>query len=348
MQLLDEFLQRERAVSAETRHEARREARREAVRGARRGVRRLLFGAGTPSRSAASPWSAIDGLASCNDTCFHATVVPLSLMDRLTYTATFGSYYNESERNATVAGWTRDVALTANPPAGMRALLFVQPSTQRAVVAFRGTDLNTSGVSGQADACADAIFASASKVPEFCGQFDNHTLDYLPRAMEFAARASRAYPNAELLFTGHSLGASLAMMVAALLQSQHGAQQPPPAVVFSAGAWREALHRRTGFWANTSSTTSRLYSLADRWDPVQASAVAADGLLGDACLWDTGRAYPGCRVCWVAGGGHAPPAQWESDPACQLCFRQAHVYSHYVYHLVPGPRPLCAPVADDA
>ena len=130
---------------------------------------------------AGTPWSSIASLATCNDTQWHSTVTPLSLMTKLAYTATYGSYFNASELNATVRGWDRDLSLTANPPAGMRALLFVQPSTRRAVVAFRGTDLNTSQASGQADACADAAM-DGSERPSFCDHFSNHTLDYIPRA----------------------------------------------------------------------------------------------------------------------------------------------------------------------
>ena len=102
-------------------------------------LRHDVLSVGEPPVSSA-PWAAIGLLASCNDSVFHAEVIPLSQMVRLTYTATSGSYYNATERDATVAGWTRDLAHTADPPAGMRALLFVQPSTRRAVIAFRGTE----------------------------------------------------------------------------------------------------------------------------------------------------------------------------------------------------------------
>ena len=227
-----------------------------------------------------SPWSGVARLATCNESTFHATTEPLSIMVKLAYTSTSGSYFNASEANATVAGWTR--ALTANPPAGMRALLFVHPGTRRAVVAFRGTDLNSSGVSGQADACADAALGAAP-LPAFCGRFDNHTLDYLPRAVEFAARATEvsavSCPRCDLLFTGHSLGASLAMMVAEVRAAAgsgaavgSGAAPPPPAVVFSAGSWRGALRRRLGITPASSAAAGRLFALADRWDPVQERA----------------------------------------------------------------------------
>lgn len=302
----------------------------------------------------ASPWSPfIVNLSTCNNVSFHATVVPLAEMVKLTYTATHGSYYNASDENATVAGWTRDLARTVDPPAGMRALLFVQPSTRRGVVAFRGTDLNRSGVSGQADACADALLSGDNaSLPAFCAQFSNHTLDYIARAGEFAAAAAAAYPELELLFTGHSLGASLAMMATAMVQARRHAAGgwslpqvvQPPALAFATGSWRSALLRRTGLTPNGIDAAARLWALADAWDPVQASAHAQGELLGSACLWKAGAAPTGCEACWRSGGGSAPPADWSQRPFCMECFEKAHVYSNYLYHRVPGPRPACAPI----
>ena len=301
-----------------------------------------------------SPWSPyIANLSTCDNATFHATVVPLAEMVKLTYTATHGSYYNASEANATVAGWTRDLARTADPPAGMRALLFVQPSTRRGVVAFRGTDLNRSGVSGQADACADALLSGGNaSLPTFCAQFSNHTLDYIARAGEFAVAAAAAYPTLELLFTGHSLGASLAMMATAMVQAgKHGAGESlvqPPALAFATGSWRGALRRRTGLAPDGTGAAARLWALADAWDPVQASARAEGELLGSACLWKAGVAPAGCEACWREGGGSAPPADWPQRPVCLECFEKAHIYSNYLYHRVPGPRPDCGPVGGGA
>ena len=89
---------------------------------------------------------------------------------RLTYTATWGSYYNASDANATVAEWQR--VTEANPFVGMRALAFVQRRTRRGVIAFRGTDLNFSQPSGQADRCAnEVLFGGSSKS---CQAFSKH------------------------------------------------------------------------------------------------------------------------------------------------------------------------------
>lgn len=62
-----------------------------------------------------------------------ATVLPQHAMTepaRLTYTATWGSYYREKDQNASVAGWIRG-ELQSNPTAGMRALTFLQSPAQQ-------------------------------------------------------------------------------------------------------------------------------------------------------------------------------------------------------------------------
>ena len=79
---------------------------------------------------AADPWAAaVDTLSSASNKSFHSLVSPLSVMVKLSYTATTGSYFNKSEANATVDGWER--SFTANPAVGMRALLFAQNATRR-------------------------------------------------------------------------------------------------------------------------------------------------------------------------------------------------------------------------
>ena len=71
-------------------------------------------------------------------------------------------------------------------------------------------------------------------------------------------------------------------------------------------------------------------------------------LFGSACLWKAGAAPAGCEACWREGGGSAPPADWPQRPVCLECFEKAHIYSNYLYHRVPGPRPACGPVGGGA
>ena len=49
---------------------------------------------------------------------------------RLTYTATWGSYYREKDENETVTGWLRG-KLQSNPLVGMRALTFFEPPSMQ-------------------------------------------------------------------------------------------------------------------------------------------------------------------------------------------------------------------------
>eukprot|EP00040_Diaphanoeca_grandis_P000990 m.17152 g.17152 ORF g.17152 m.17152 type:complete len:317 (-) comp11365_c0_seq1:248-1198(-) len=265
---------------------------------------------------------------------FHELVIPLSLMERLAYTATFGSYYNASEANATVVGWTR--GLTANPRFGMRALLFLQPSTNRGVIAFRGTDLNESGKSGQADACADALLFG-SVVPKFCSEFDAHTLDYWGRAVDFVSSVRDVHPQIDLLYTGHSLGAALGMMCAGAGEGAGGdGDEVLPAVVFSSPSWRDALANRTGLRPTQAHASGRLYALADAADPVQQSHSVHE-LLGSTCIYPDPHPPIGCDTCFESRGIPSPLRA----AACDLCASKTHIYSHYVYDLIPGPRPPC-------
>ena len=87
-------------------------------------------------------------------------------MTKLSYTATHGAYYNASDAARTVDGWVRALDLDANPTnGGMHAIVFAEAvkkqkkpkSVPRIAIAFRGTDLDLAGASGQADSCADAM-----------------------------------------------------------------------------------------------------------------------------------------------------------------------------------------------
>ena len=57
--------------------------------------------------------AAIAALATASDEQWHALVSPLAEMTKLTYTATYGSYFAPADLNASVSGWERDLALRA-------------------------------------------------------------------------------------------------------------------------------------------------------------------------------------------------------------------------------------------
>jgi hypothetical protein len=109
---------------------------------------------------------------------FGAAVAPLGNMTALSYTSTWGSYYNNYTRHSAPPGWQRS-PLESNPDVGMRAIVFLSETAEdgsigRIVVAFRGTDLDITKPSGQADSCADALLfenSTRAALPKYCNQF---------------------------------------------------------------------------------------------------------------------------------------------------------------------------------
>jgi hypothetical protein len=260
---------------------------------------------------------------------------------QLSYTATTGSYFNASDENATVDGWERP--LTHNPPFGMRALCFVDHAAARAVIAFRGTDLDNRSASGQADACADSLLWEGFE-PAWCRRkFSSATIDYLAAALSFAATARSRYPSLDFLYTGHSLGAGLAFAVAAIEGGRNGsgAGELPPAVAFASPNWVNATQRRGVPLPRASAARRAFYALADEWDPVQRLSLAASGLAGVQCLWRSPEP-PSCAKCYA----HLP-YNFSTRPECRLCFELRHVYAHYLEVDVPGPKAGCAPIHGD-
>lgn len=276
----------------------------------------------------------VHALANASNASFHELVVPLSQMVKLTYTATTGTYYNASEANMTVPGWERPDGFTHNPSAGMRALLFVQtPRRVRGVVAFRGTDLGV-GDSADADRCADALLFGRVP-PADCRRFSPATLDYWSAARDFVARIRASFPTLDLLFSGHSLGAALALAVAASENSSGTA--PRPAVTFAAPAWLRILAKAHLAPPPFEVAQRLLYALADQYDPVQRQAEEQKGLVGTSCLWSS-PATVACEMCFAR-----EPLNTTSPP-CTLCFEQRHIYKHYLVTDVPGDRPPCRAV----
>mmetsp|Transcript_4479 Transcript_4479/g.10397 ORF Transcript_4479/g.10397 Transcript_4479/m.10397 type:complete len:295 (+) Transcript_4479:163-1047(+) len=252
---------------------------------------------------------------------FHSFVAPLADMTTLSYTATWGSYYDPATENGTVVGWTRG-ELEANPQAGMRALTFVQANSSRGVVVFRGTDLDSSGQSGQADACADAMLMS-TPVPKWCSRFSNETLDYLAAALSFAEAAALRYPALDWIFTGHSLGALLAEVVAAV--------RGRLATVFSAPAVVPVLHQqgldplKVQRW--------QMLALYNEWDPLRYESLGE--LPGSTCHWNV-TAPLGCKTC----DGHGVPDL--ESLTCKVCFLQTHVWKKYLELVESGRKPSCS------
>jgi hypothetical protein len=253
-------------------------------------------------------------------------------MSGISYVATYGSYYDTTKANETVSGFERG-AFESNPAdGGMRALTFLNTTTGRGVVAFRGTDTNTSSISGRMDMCADAILMG-TPLEAYCSDLDPATYDYFSTALAFVEALALVYPNVEWMFTGHSLGAQLAELVAAV----RGAT----ALVFSSDDVSSVLRARTAVNV-TALPAWRTVALFNEWDPLRF--IASDNLPGAACVWPVSPAPSGCQTCDVVGQVDF------SREDCYACFEGAHIFNHYLDLLASGVVPTCSspvPIPDN-
>lgn len=226
--------------------------------------------------------------------------------------------------------------MDANPPGGMRAIAFT--SGARGIIVFRGTDLNTTGLSGQADNCADGLLFGgklASQLPAYCKAFSPKDLDYFAAALEFTKNTLVRHSGVEFAFTGHSLGAGLATLVASAIGGT------APAIVFSSPPVRDNFLKLLGQAPAVLNITDRVLYLANSLDPVYHEAASLAGLPGRVCTWPP-PATPSlaCDRCFENQPGYLH----REELACSMCFQQEHVYSTYFYKLLPGPRPSCGAV----
>jgi hypothetical protein len=309
----------------------------------------------------AAPWIAPGDISLLAASEQHAFLELLADANVLAYTSTHGSYYEPSKANATLQqpGWKR--VAEANPYFGMHGIAFANASAERLLVVFRGTDLNTSGLSGQADVCADAWLwgpdgaPAPASLPSFCAQFTATQLDYFGNAVAFAWSVAAAFPTFSVLFTGHSLGAGLASMLALWPQATPGrgaarciAPSSSGALGFAAPDFLSALQARVPNPAliMTDSALSRIAIFADAFDPVQGAALfrPSHGMVGQLWLWRDGADPPSteCLECFDVGHVQSPQSLM-----CLVCMAQRHVFSHYVSIIRSGLAPsLVGPVAD--
>eukprot|EP00753_Platysulcus_tardus_P008603 PLAT16128.2.p1 GENE.PLAT16128.2~~PLAT16128.2.p1 ORF type:complete len:356 (-),score=78.38 PLAT16128.2:74-1141(-) len=194
---------------------------------------------------------------------------------------------------------------------GMHAITFADVEAQRIVVAFRGTDLDRSTLSGMADHCANVLLSGThfSNLPPECSRFTAAGLQYLERAREYVQTTEDSFRGWPLLLTGHSLGAELALLVSA-----HRAAGVLPVVAFSAPGVGTKLPHRSAL----SDVLDRLVIIGDEWDPVMRSSRAH--WLGSYCQLRSA-ATANCSACQAAAFDYAL-----SD--CAACFYQKHLFKH--------------------
>ncbi|KAJ7554193.1 hypothetical protein O6H91_06G130200 [Diphasiastrum complanatum] len=163
---------------------------------------------------------------------------------------------------------------------------------KRVVLAFRGTDL--SGDEGSiADMCADLIlFGEDSRVvpmPTDCSKFSNETLDYFSQALNFTRKVIDAYPDSPLLLTGHSLGATLAILVSAALSDSCLL----PVVAFSAGGPKNILSKH--LLQLEADKQHKVFVISDEWDEVMRTSWKKQ--VGTFCYYETNIPVA-CEVCF--------------------------------------------------
>ena len=258
-----------------------------------------------------------------NVTRFHEIVGPIASLVNQSYTGSEGcTYYDPNHSRYLPASWRESMRVDPAATGGMRVFFFENdkpPSDPeyRGVVAFRGTDLGPGDtVSVRADACADALLAGAP-LPTDCSDFAPEVLDYYSSALSFVrSRVLAARSGADILFSGHSLGALLAALVVAAL-TDDGAPTPP-ALVFSSPGF-DAVAIRKGL-DPTRIAPRVLAVLADDNDPVYHDAVGNISE-GAPCLFDTGD-DAACDRCFQGSG--------RTGADCEACFLRHHIFGHYL------------------
>jgi len=280
---------------------------------------------------------------------------PLSEMAALSYVSTAGSYYRPEAAGRAPAGWRR--ALTVDPGLdvgyGLRAIVFVEDEGSHTVVSFRGTDLNLTTSGGRADVCMDYLAAGA-ELPEYCDDFPPDDIDYIHALKKIVALPECRRPGQRVLFTGHSLGCTLAVIAQALLQGSKTACFSQAAI--SDQYWKD---RHLGVSAKVVDDAASLQGpmevdignvvvLSDTQDPVALMSLQRRELHGKWACWWRSKESPACTQCLrgesipaasaasalrtsaiPAPVGPLPP----SDPgskACDDCFAEKHTFRNYL------------------
>lgn len=282
---------------------------------------------------------------------YFETVSPVLIAVRLTYTATTGSDYIPDEAADPgllgLPGWSRLRHFDVDPKeGGLHALAFVHNETMRALLAFRGTDLG-SGEGSLADSCADSLLwenLTWAQLPADCHSFPNATLDYLSAALHWRDHVLHELPGFDPLYTGHSLGAGLAVLVAASQAGQH----EPKVMALSSPGFDMALQSRLHMFPQELRPFRNIV-IYNEDDPIYFDGSSHHELFGStACIFQSpGGQTPDCHLCY-----NGPVRPSFDRPECERCFLETHVLKNYLDALEgnashpPLARPRCLSVAE--
>ncbi|KAJ7554195.1 hypothetical protein O6H91_06G130800 [Diphasiastrum complanatum] len=157
---------------------------------------------------------------------------------------------------------------------------------KRVVLAFRGT-------ASIADVCVDLILFGEEDfifpIPKDCSKFGNETLDYFSQALNYTRKVMDAYPDSPLLLSGHSLGASLAILVSAALSDF----RLLPVVAFSAPGPKNILDKYS--LQLKAEKQHKVFVISDEWDEV--IRILWEKQVGTFCYYETKKPVA-CQTCF--------------------------------------------------
>jgi len=313
--------------------------------------RSFLVGVGNVRMTQSASWDLDAAVADKPLGTYHRVADPIAHTVRLSYTATQGIDRHEDEVNATIpeeraggGSWQRLSEAERDPLEGLKAVVLYDIAAQRAIIGFRG--LNLSPLPGDSNRDADICAALAlgleeatSQAAADCSRFSPETIDYFAQAVSVVQQTTLLLPGFSVLLTGHSLGASLAVLVAAKLGG--GLK----AFTFGLGDLSKALTTRLGFGTDDFEGLAamvgpvRFVGVENPCDPTYLHVVTSTGsqIGATICVNTNATVVPGCHACAAAGGDL-------SKPSCGICFERAHAFRAYLDVVeIPSEVPTCAP-----
>lgn len=289
--------------------------------------------------------------------------MPVAIATKLTYTQTWCSY--RGDQSETLPGWRKIRAIdpedgpcdnirtdhgtelgacqVINPATGIRrggmhALAFISNDGGRLILAFRGTDLDPSAVSGRADTCSNTMRGGVAfeDLPRpRCAGFSFDQLDYIARAREFVlAVLEEVGPVPDVLTTGHSLGSHLATLMAVefgFWSVSFGSGGGERSVVGCDGLHGSCAQPQLDLCTPIGKppVEQRIITLNNPYDPGHYRATER-GMMGWVCAWDGQFEEPAsCHACYDEN----------EEARCGLCFAETHIYAFYLGLVTTAEQP---------